>query len=42
MKYVELSGLIKFDFLGLTTLTIIDKAVNLIATNGNTFEQHLN
>ena len=30
MKYVELSGLIKFDFLGLTTLTIIDKAVNLI------------
>tara|TARA_Y100000590_G_scaffold446650_1_gene580649 strand:+ start:3210 stop:6635 length:3426 start_codon:yes stop_codon:yes gene_type:complete len=30
MKYVELSGLIKFDFLGLTTLTIIDKTRKLI------------
>ena len=30
MDFVELAGLIKFDFLGLTTLTVIDQAVNLI------------
>lgn len=30
MKYVEKAGLVKFDFLGLRTLTIIDKAQRLI------------
>ncbi|MGE4253518.1 MAG: DNA polymerase III subunit alpha, partial [Parvibaculaceae bacterium] len=30
MKYVEKAGLVKFDFLGLKTLTIIDKAQALI------------
>jgi len=30
MKYVEKTGLIKFDFLGLRTLTVIDTAVKLI------------
>src|SRR4029078_9912976 len=30
MKYVEKAGLVKFDFLGLKTLTIIDKAHRLI------------
>jgi DNA polymerase-3 subunit alpha len=31
MKFVEQAGLVKFDFLGLKTLTVIDKALNLIA-----------
>jgi DNA polymerase III subunit alpha len=30
MKYVEAAGLVKFDFLGLKTLTVIDKALKLI------------
>jgi DNA polymerase-3 subunit alpha len=30
MKYVEQAGLVKFDFLGLKTLTVIQKAVELI------------
>lgn len=30
MKYVEKAGLVKFDFLGLKTLTVIDKALRLI------------
>ena len=30
MKYVEKTGLIKFDFLGLKTLTVIDRALKLI------------
>ncbi|MFO0990757.1 MAG: DNA polymerase III subunit alpha [Hyphomicrobiales bacterium] len=30
MKYVEKAGLVKFDFLGLKTLTVIDKAQQLI------------
>jgi len=30
MKYVEQAGLVKFDFLGLKTLTVIQKAVQLI------------
>jgi DNA polymerase III subunit alpha len=30
MKYVEMAGLVKFDFLGLKTLTVIDKALKLI------------
>jgi DNA polymerase III subunit alpha len=31
LKWVEPAGLVKFDFLGLKTLTVIDKAVKLIA-----------
>lgn len=34
MKYVESTGLVKFDFLGLKTLTVIQKAVELIAEKG--------
>lgn len=30
MKYVEQAGLVKFDFLGLKTLTVVQKAVQLI------------
>lgn len=30
MKYVEQAGLVKFDFLGLKTLTVVQKAVDLI------------
>ena len=37
MKYVEKAGLIKFDFLGLTTLSIIDDSVKLIKTENNKF-----
>src|SRR6187402_2030994 len=33
---VELAGLVKFDFLGLKTLTVIDKAVRLIKAAGDT------
>ena len=32
MKWVEKAGLVKFDFLGLKTLTVIDKAQKLIRT----------
>lgn len=31
MKYAEIAGLVKFDFLGLKTLTVLAKAVELIA-----------
>jgi len=34
MKWVEQAGLVKFDFLGLKTLSVIQKAVDLIARNG--------
>ena len=34
MKWVEPAGLVKFDFLGLKTLTVIEKAVELIRKNG--------
>lgn len=34
MKYVERTGLVKFDFLGLKTLSIIRYCVDLIATHG--------
>ncbi len=34
MKYVEKVGLVKFDFLGLKTLTVIEKAVELIEQSG--------
>ena len=33
-KYVESASLIKFDFLGLKTLTVIQKAIDLINRNG--------
>lgn len=34
MKWVEQAGLVKFDFLGLKTLTILERAVGLIARRG--------
>ncbi len=34
MKWVEPAGLVKFDFLGLKTLTVIDKAVKLLKLRG--------
>ena len=37
MKYVEKAGLIKFDFLGLTTLSIIKDTVELIMKNKSEF-----
>ncbi|MFA7588441.1 MAG: DNA polymerase III subunit alpha, partial [Novosphingobium sp.] len=36
MKYVEDTGLIKFDFLGLKTLSVLRKAVDLLARRGVT------
>jgi DNA polymerase III subunit alpha len=37
LKWVEPAGLVKFDFLGLTTLTVIDHAVKMINRNGTKF-----
>ena len=34
MKYVEMAGLVKFDFLGLKTLTVIQRAVQMMAKRG--------
>jgi DNA polymerase-3 subunit alpha len=34
MKWVEQAGLVKFDFLGLKTLTVLDRAVKLIKKRG--------
>jgi len=34
MKLVEKAGLVKFDFLGLKTLTVLDKGVKLLAQRG--------
>ena len=34
MKWVEQAGLVKFDFLGLKTLTVIQNAVDLILKSG--------
>ena len=34
MKYAEAAGLVKFDFLGLQTLTVITKAIQLIENSG--------
>lgn len=34
MKFVEQAGLVKFDFLGLTTLTILKRGINFIAQQG--------
>jgi DNA polymerase-3 subunit alpha len=33
MKYVEQAGLVKFDFLGLKTLTVVQKAVEFVKTS---------
>jgi DNA polymerase-3 subunit alpha len=38
MKYVEQAGLVKFDFLGLKTLTVLQEAVRLIAKRGITID----
>ena len=38
MKYVEKAGLIKFDFLGLTTLSIIQDSIKLIKENHSNFD----
>jgi DNA polymerase-3 subunit alpha len=38
MKWVEPAGLVKFDFLGLKTLSVIARAVELIAERGITVE----
>src|SRR5882724_11766031 len=34
MKWVEQAGLVKFDFLGLKTLTVLETAVNLVGARG--------
>jgi DNA polymerase-3 subunit alpha len=34
MKWVEQAGLVKFDFLGLKTLTVLDRAVKLVKRRG--------
>ena len=34
MKWVEQAGLVKFDFLGLKTLTVIQNAVDLVIKSG--------
>jgi DNA polymerase-3 subunit alpha len=34
MKYVEAAGLVKFDFLGLKTLSVLKKAVDMLALRG--------
>jgi DNA polymerase-3 subunit alpha len=34
MKYVETAGLVKFDFLGLKTLSVLHKAVEMLARRG--------
>ncbi len=38
MKWVESAGLVKFDFLGLKTLTVIDRAVKHLAKRGVTVD----
>ncbi len=38
MKWVEQAGLVKFDFLGLKTLTVLDTAVKLVARRGITLD----
>jgi DNA polymerase-3 subunit alpha len=38
MKYVEQAGLVKFDFLGLTTLTILQRAVRYLKKEGITVD----
>ena len=38
MKYAELAGLVKFDFLGLKTLTVLQKACEMITARGIDFD----
>jgi DNA polymerase-3 subunit alpha len=38
MKYVEAAGLVKFDFLGLKTLSVLQKAVQMLAKRGITVD----
>ena len=38
MKYVESAGLVKFDFLGLKTLSVLQKAVEMLADSGVTID----
>ncbi|MFZ1471142.1 MAG: DNA polymerase III subunit alpha [Paracoccaceae bacterium] len=38
MKWVEAAGLVKFDFLGLKTLTVIQNAMQLLALRGVSFD----
>src|SRR6266446_5062224 len=38
MKWVELAGLVKFDFLGLKTLTVLARARDLLAARGITLD----
>jgi DNA polymerase III subunit alpha len=38
MKWVELAGLVKFDFLGLKTLTVLARARDLLAARGVAFD----
>ncbi|HWH18759.1 MAG TPA: DNA polymerase III subunit alpha, partial [Allosphingosinicella sp.] len=38
MKYVEAAGLVKFDFLGLKTLSVLQRAVQMIAVSGATVD----
>jgi DNA polymerase-3 subunit alpha len=38
MKWVESAGLVKFDFLGLKTLTVLQRAVELLARRGVTLD----
>ena len=39
MKWVEQAGLVKFDFLGLKTLTAIQNAIDLIIASGRSLHQ---
>ncbi len=41
MKWVEAAGLVKFDFLGLKTLTVIQNAMDLLALRGIRFDINL-
>ena len=38
MKWVEQAGLVKFDFLGLKTLTVLKRAVDIVARRGITID----
>ncbi|MEM9206167.1 MAG: DNA polymerase III subunit alpha [Pseudomonadota bacterium] len=38
MKWVENAGLVKFDFLGLKTLTVLDRAVKLLSNRSNSID----
>jgi DNA polymerase III subunit alpha len=38
MKYVEMAGLVKFDFLGLKTLTVLARALDLLARRNVTID----